>query len=239
MADTLITIIPPSFPEGYCYPTTPQELINDAFEGAQATIPGEFQGVIVSDTQPDVDDQDKVWVKLNGSETNWFVFINGEWCCPHQTPAGGDERRIYVGENNAGGLWSYDGGDGIDPALATDTTGSFWAVDTNFAAIFPVGVGTFAGGGAVGLGGTGGEDEHVLTESEMPAHTHGMPTGVNEMRTNVAPGSGNNNDDSISGNGYYSRATFSENGGDEAHNNLPPYLGVYFIKRSARIYRIG
>ena len=69
---------------------------------------------------------------------------------------------------------------------------------------------------------TGGAKTHTLTSTEMPAHTH---TGV--YTTNGGgisnPGSG----------GGFQVGTSDSTGGGQAHNNLQPYITVYFWKRIA------
>ena len=83
-------------------------------------------------------------------------------------------------------------------------------------------------GGAHELGATGGEETHKLTADEMPAHKHGWSiTGC----TN-AGFSGDKYNYYVST--YYSgygTAEMYETGGDQAHNNMPPYLAVYMWKR--------
>ena len=75
------------------------------------------------------------------------------------------------------------------------------------------------------IGKTGGAKTHTLTEAQMPNHRHALgPYG----------------DPNVSGENYY-RTTRTSNefgigntgytGGGEAHNNLQPYIVVYFWKR--------
>lgn len=68
-------------------------------------------------------------------------------------------------------------------------------------------------------GTTGGEYTHVLTITEMPAHTHNVTVNAND-------GSGNKVADS-DGSGANSTAATASAGSDTAHNNVQPYA-VYF-----------
>ena len=74
-------------------------------------------------------------------------------------------------------------------------------------------------------GTTGGEATHTLTVAEMPSHTHSIniTNGYGVTSQRAAGG------DNSSG---YARET-SATGGDQAHNNMPPYLVVYMWKRTA------
>ncbi len=95
----------------------------------------------------------------------------------------------------------------------------------------PVGAGTGTGGGASGTGApTGGsaltavsratwkgEETHVLTVPEMPAHTHPQTP---------ASGTGAGN---LVGNASASGSVTGSTGGDGAHNNIQPVMGVNFI----------
>lgn len=87
-------------------------------------------------------------------------------------------------------------------------------------------------------GSTGGEATHTLTTDEMPSHTHGVydnsqsavhpdyrAVAFKLTRTYISPA-------------YSSTQGESENyirkyGGNQPHNNLPPYLAVFVWKRTA------
>ena len=97
-----------------------------------------------------------------------------------------------------------------------------------------------AAGDTYKAGSKGGEAEHVLTVDEMPKHRHssssyqtGYPTSItdaNDYCTWVNGGAINNNDPGTDQNGAVRTSWV---GGDQPHNNLPPYLAVYTWVRVA------
>ena len=81
-----------------------------------------------------------------------------------------------------------------------------------------------------GLGSTGGEKTHQLTKNEMPAHSHrqGSETLYNDFGGGTFIGNRNyGNPPQLPA---YRNQNTSLEGGDEAHNNLQPYIAVRFIK---------
>jgi hypothetical protein len=225
-----------NFPVGYCWPGAQQY-------GADllALLTGEIASSTavwnIGDTTPAPEDQDKPWLRTdaNGYVDGVYTYAGGVWCRPHQLPPGSLETRIWRGTLEA--LRSHDGGDGTegDP---TETTGAMWVEDTDFAFRVPVGVGTngtaYDGGSAnsIALGAAGGEERVVLTVDTMPAHAHSKTTTYyNDAGANNPWGSGT----SAEPQGTTTWNT-DPNGGGDSHNNMPPYRGVYFIKRSARKY---
>lgn len=78
---------------------------------------------------------------------------------------------------------------------------------------------------------TGGEKTHKLTTTEIPSHSH---TAYSYTSKNEAGGYGLN-----TGVAFYDRVmvsgnhTTSSSGGNGSHNNLQPYITVYFWKRTA------
>lgn len=79
-------------------------------------------------------------------------------------------------------------------------------------------------------GTTGGEATHKLTIQEMPNHNHSANGFIYNSVDN--PFTINQN-----GSSKLSTATGKVGvdyiGGNQAHNNMPPYLGVYMWKRTA------
>ena len=82
-------------------------------------------------------------------------------------------------------------------------------------------------------GDTGGEYKHQLSVGEMPAHRHGVYTDVsfpanqtsiqNEWKQVLANAK---RIDTVN-NGYY----VAQTGGNQSHNNISPYIVVYYFKR--------
>ena len=74
------------------------------------------------------------------------------------------------------------------------------------------------------LGAMDGEATHTLTVDEMPAHNHSISRVIGDT--------GRNSSGWIAA--YVDGSTTTGNrGGDQAHNNMPPYLAVYMWKRTA------
>lgn len=81
-------------------------------------------------------------------------------------------------------------------------------------------------------GATGGEATHTLTEAEMPSHRHGFHIfntyGAGNFRETACRGSNSTGEVDWKG-GQATEYT----GGNQPHNNMPPYLAVYIWKRIA------
>jgi hypothetical protein len=233
---TLITLTPPSLPIGYC-PTNYQQLANDIVGGTQATFNSSIGNSFFNygPTTPALNNQVYPWLDNNG---NWWIFQGGYWSRQNPVAAGGSERRIFVG--TSADVLSYDGGDGTVYS-GNPYAGSMWEIDTNFEARFPVGAGTFAASGVVSVNGTttstavAGEDKHTLVTAEMPSHTHQI---LDQYINLTQRGSADTSVFSATNRseGVANLLPTTSSGGDAPHNNLPPFYGVYFIKRTGRVY---
>lgn len=84
--------------------------------------------------------------------------------------------------------------------------------------------------GTYAIGNEGGEEEHTLTISEMPSHSHSYSM-IDGIGSDLPMFYSGNNNEMYS---YY-RST-SDVGGGQSHNNMPPYLCVNMWKRIADDY---
>lgn len=85
----------------------------------------------------------------------------------------------------------------------------------------------FAADSKHAAGTTGGEEKHKLTVDEMPSHSHTIKGAAHPNTANfshVALGEAGSR---------YNTVSINETGGDQPHNNMPPYLAVYIWKRTA------
>lgn len=96
-----------------------------------------------------------------------------------------------------------------------------------------------AAGSTYAAGATGGEATHTLTESELANHRHEKIYYADSGQTFGLAQTGTGTNSSW----YLDYSSASDNpgdalntgysGGDQPHNNMPPYLAVYVWKRTA------
>ena len=239
---SILRITAGSLAQPQCW-TTPQNLVNDFADTASIDI-GDLTGIIKSDTAPDPNDRDKGWYKTSaGAPIGLFIYYNGAWLMPHQTPANGDERRLWVGSEVD--LQTYDGGSG---AAVTAASGPFWEVDHDFDGLFPVGAGIIPGGGgaSINVGQTSdtnaasGEYKHTITQAELPAIN--LPLAV---KSGQADNLDNDSSEILTNPANVTLGTnpltlqVPLGGSGTPFVNAPPFRGVFIIKRTARQYYVG
>ena len=90
---------------------------------------------------------------------------------------------------------------------------------------FPVGAGD-----DYAIASTGGEKEVTLTIDEMPSHSHTLYAQTTGGSNSVVP--------RVASSGMWDANKINSTGGGQAHNNMPPYAGTYYIikaKQSAGV----
>ena len=86
---------------------------------------------------------------------------------------------------------------------------------------FPLGAGN-----SYALNALGGEKTHTLTTSEMPSHSHTVTDAYASSQGHaVADG----NSRTVLETSTSTTRTTTSTGSGAAHNNMPPYIGIYFI----------
>lgn len=217
--------------DGYCF-TNWTQLFLDAISRMTGYLPGTFALPVFGDSTPSVDDRDKFWVRTIASRFDAVYTYDptiGLWTTKfYPDPDAGAKVQIYT--QDPANIPTLDGG---TAGAVTAYTGPFWQIATEFAARFPIGLGTLPSGLAITNGLTGGEETHKLIASEMPVHTHQSQNwSTNSGGAQPDPEAGGDNTGTLQpGN------VTTEAGGDAAHNTMPPYVGVTFIRRTARIYK--
>lgn len=225
-----IDLIAGVFGEGY-QPSTWQELYNRiiALTTAEAAVDETF---IMSQSAPGPEDQGKVWIRVTAANAidRLYTYVSGQWVAPHPIAPGDPMRRIYTG--TVDDLVTYDGG---ASGAVHDASGPMWVEDVNFRYRFPLGAGPTQvdAGIIVAPGDSGGEQVHTLTgaESGTSAHVHHFGTD----RFNGGPDDGAGVPSGGAGPGVDTQAATEANA-LSAHNNMPPYQTVLYVKRSGRKY---
>lgn len=212
-----------------CYPPTPQALINEAFAVGAAQATG-LTGMIVSDTTPGPEDQDKAWFKTSTDfPVMVFKFAGGQWLARHLSSANGNELRMWDGDEATLNL--YDGGDAGPPGQAS---GPMWQIDHAFDGRSPIGPGTIPGSATIALVATNyGSAQHTLTVDEMPAHSHALSYDAFQYAADgtTFPGKwpGTTTPLGVTGN----------TGGGVPFEHIAPTRGAYVIRRTGRVYYRG
>lgn len=80
-------------------------------------------------------------------------------------------------------------------------------------------------GGEYAVGATGGEKLHLLTVAEMPSHSHGIKAAFGDSGYAWVGHTGTNNGGSLNHPGTLNA------GGDQPHENRPPYYALCFIMK--------
>lgn len=247
LSTTIIQLTPPALPAGYC-PSSYQQLANDIVYGTTPQFLSSVGNTFFNTgaSEPSADNRIYPWLDDDG---NWWVYQGGKWARKHPIGPNDLDRRIYVGTTTQ--LETYDGG---SAGAITTYTGPMWEVDSAFAARFPAGVGTFAASGALSVAqgstatGISGTDQVTLTVAQIPEHDHEIAIQVpgygGEDGARVAADGGTDSPNLTNNRTVFPGANLDNKvqaeslptGGGTPHINLPPFYGVYFIKRTARVY---
>lgn len=236
-----LQLIPGTLANPLCYPASPQEFLNEIMEISVAVAPSTAGVVGPQDAFPDIEDRDKAWLRtVAGAPATPYLWqwFNAQWVAKH--PMAANSGLIHIYDGTAASVDTLDGG---TAGVATTDSGPFWAIVATMAGRVPIGVGTLLPSNTPLLvGNTGGVDEYLPTVAQMPAHVHRITAhGSNDPSNGngvIAGGNGTTgpftyDDTAISTSNHLS---IESQGGSDLVNIMPPYIAVYFLRRTARIY---
>lgn len=216
----------------------------------QSTFPEDASIFNTCNTEPAPSRRAYPWFRCNadGTPDKWYRYSMGAWISLHPLPPGA----VIMYEGSEGSITTFDGG---EAGAVTATSGPMWEKVTQLNARFPLGPGTLPSTTIVNVTDTGGEETHELVEDEIPQHRHLIAdpqvaapplTSPNQVMDNEVTDEGVSANYTLQG-GDDAEATVGKtspfggdtNGDTVAHNNLPPYYGIFFIRRTARThYRV-
>lgn len=208
----------------------------------QASLQGDMTSFVVGASTPDVDDQDKPWLRLNadGTPDRIYYYANGFWLCRHALAPG----TIILWEGAAANIDAFDGG---ETATVTKICGPMWERVTELDARFPLGVGTLpVSGTVIAEGATGGADQQDVTliEENLPEHYHHIAVEAGGETIESAAGylrtGGGDEVEWATGNKTKGGRTRTTGDGTAITlTQMPPYYALYFLRRTAReFYRV-
>lgn len=202
----------------------------------QATFPEDASIFNTGNTEPAPSRRVYPWYRSNadGTPDRWYKYSMGAWISLHEMPPGS----VIMYEGTEVSIDTFDGG---SAGAITSISGPMWEKVTSMNARFPIGPGTLPSTTVIGIGDTGGNEEVSLTVAQMPPHTHAIRLNAND---DGGSGSGgdepDDSDPTLAGNLF---GETEEEGGSgspaavEAHDNMPPWKAIWFIRRTARLYR--
>lgn len=268
MSDIPVTIQLGTFPVGYCWPGA-QQYANDLIALLKLTVPnatvvGFGPNPPADPLDPNAINPLAVWVRtVNGYLEGIYTYYNGGWYRPHPVPPSSSSRQLWVGSNDGsvGGLWNYDGGDGSDPVGSPPTaiTGSMWQVDHAFDFKIPMGPGTSPNtynsnpARTIAVGGTLGSEMVQLASSDLPVHSHFLAandsgnsglTNSQQLAYSYTNPGGFINYTLTASNvaatlGLSGDITTRGANPETYHENVPPVIGTWVIKRTTRQFIKG
>lgn len=236
MNDLTLQVQASALPTGTCY-NSEQERLNDYAAHETVVFPSTFKGITASSTKPA--DTTVGWERLDtlGRPTELYFFAQGAWLSKHPSVPG----TVIIWTTTLPDFTTFDGGD-AQPLSAI--SGPMWEQVTALNAAFPVGAGTLPSTTVIPVGGTGGEEKHVLTIAELAKHQHFVSNNdasLSNLSASTflaqrnAPDSSQSTDYNLYGTATESIIGLTSNtGSDTAHQNMPPFVGVYFLRRTSR-----
>lgn len=218
-----ITNTPGSLGPSTCY-ANEQARYNAYIAALQSSFPGGFTGILMQQTAPGPDQRDQFWVVVNGSNqiTDIRTFANGAWTSvvPAFFPLiPGTVCDFFGASGSIAAPWYICNGQTITGTYSGNL------VTPNLQGLVTLGTGTNPSTGTTfNNQATGGEETHVLTLSELPAHDH--PVGGGSAFVVVSSGSAAALKAGSDLPVQYPGLTGAI-GSNLGHNNIQPYMALY------------
>ncbi len=225
-------------PSGFC-PTDYQDLLN-VFTEHQFVDLDTITGIQVSTATPT--DETLPWLQLDsfGNPIRIYWFAAGAWLSLHPTAVGLTMWWFGTQPTDAF-LDTFDGG---SAGAVGESSGPMWrraklqaGAGAEIVGQFPLVAGTLQPSGTVVAGNaTGGADQVILTEPQLPV----LPLYPDPFVGTQFPAGGG----AISGGGadvsqIKPFPTQTDIGSGQAHSNMPPYAVGYLLQRTERkFYRV-
>lgn len=223
----IVDITTASVPNGYCQPL--QIAWPFLVSLLQASVAGNNLQYVVSATTPGVDDQDKIWHKLDseGRYLRTYNYVGGAWVSPHPDFAG----KVVMWEGVEGDIPTLDGG---EAGTVTETTGPMWEKVSEMNGRIPIGPGTLESTRTVAVNENIGSEKVTLLEENIPKHEPVSYT-IDEGANRPTLGFIADDDRAASANtGDIDPFGGDADGDTVAHENMPPVRGIWFLRKTSR-----
>ena len=221
-----------SLPSTLCY-SNPQSDWPLMVSYLSASVTGTLNMFNVGNSVPSADNRDKPWIRTNsdGTPDAVYNYSGGFWLTKHPLPTG----LVCMYEGTEASIDTFDGG---EAAAITNIAGPFWEKVTEMAAKSPIMPGTLPSTTVLAIGNDYGEEKHTMLSTEMPRHTHTI-----QAWTSGATGGDGGQILNEPDPGTEVEKTTGAAGGRDGETNPDPFnvihpvRAIWFLRRSARIYR--
>jgi hypothetical protein len=217
----------------YCF-SSYNQLGSDILAHSVLSLSGDFTLITTAATPGDTQ-----YPWINPADGRLYIYMSGDWYTEYPFP--------YAMSSNTGPIIMWNGiesdikdlGAGLDGVNAATTTayqGPFWVKDTAFDARSPIGPGTLPESSTlISAGTTGGVDQVDLVDM-LSSHTHGYETPMQPVGASPSNYQFTLNTDAPQRAVNYAvpRSTDAAGTAVTTHDNMHPYVGVWFIRRTIR-----
>lgn len=215
-------------PEGFCFTGFGSSSWLDLIALMYVRFEGDFSLFNFGSTTPAANLRDRPWIRTNsdGTPDALYVYAMGAWLTKHPLP----QDLVCMYEGSEASIDTFDGG---EAGAVTTISGPFWEKVDEMDARSPMGPGTLPSTQVIAVGDDFGEEKHTQTAAEVGPHTHDV-----QIPNNTAPPDTVNTLDQQGDGSAFQTVTSEENTPSATpFNVVHPVHGIFFIRRTARLYR--